>query len=81
MWRVVNGKVQGYCKLLFQECYDHSKENEVIVTLCDGNPHIEEQEVETTKELIKREIEDVVGEYPEVAESLDEVFDPEEDLI
>lgn len=46
LWRVVNGKVQGYCKLLFQDCYDHSHENEILVTLCDGNPEIEEEAID-----------------------------------
>lgn len=30
--------------MLFQDCYDHSHENEILVTLCDGNPEIEEEE-------------------------------------
>lgn len=51
LWRVVNGKVQGYCKLLFQDCYDRSHETEIVVTLCDGNPEIEEEAIDNAVDI------------------------------
>lgn len=67
----------AYCKEVFQPCYDQSKENEVIVTKCDANPEVNQDEIKVVETEIKKETEEIMND-PEVQELLEESFDPSE---
>lgn len=44
--------------MLFQDCYDRSHETEIVVTLCDGNPEIEEEAIDNAVDIAEAAKED-----------------------
>lgn len=48
MWQIINGRVRCFCKATFQVSYEQAKENEVVVTVCDGYQTPDEEETPLT---------------------------------